>query len=150
MAVHKLHTRRVSESPQAPRLTPPLPPVSQPTGEMGPRGRGIARNFAPIGLLSLLLLAILVLVLTNSPSGEPSEDLQQVQRSPVDQQPLEKARELHALAVTAEEQQLAQNAVRIADHAVDLAFDIALRTASQQSADAETAATLGMHRRIED
>jgi Mechanosensitive ion channel len=115
-----------------------------------PRATRVSRNLAPIGLVSLQLLAILALVFTNSASREPSEDLQHVQRSLVDQQPLETARVLQGLAVTPEEQQLARNAVRIADQAVDLAFDMALRTASQQSAAPETAETLRMRKRIQD
>jgi hypothetical protein len=147
MVRHPAHTRRVSDQVPIPPHPPPVAPSCEEAGEV--RGPGISRNFALIGLLSLLLLAILAFVLTNSPSRVPSEDVQQAQRALVDQQPLERARVLHALAVTPEEQQLAQNAVRIADQAVDLAFDMALRTASQQSADPETAETLGIHRRIQ-
>src|ERR1035437_9285827 len=48
----------------------------------------------------------------------------------VDERPLPTARALAALAITPEEQRLAQEAARIADHEVDLAFADALRAAS--------------------
>ena len=50
----------------------------------------------------------------------------------VDERPLPTARALAALAITPEEQRLAQEAVRIADHEVDLAFAVALRQAAEQ------------------
>ncbi len=53
------------------------------------------------------------------------------QHSLVDQRPLQTARRLAATAGTPEEQALAQAAVKVADHEVDLAFFDALRTAEQ-------------------
>jgi len=50
----------------------------------------------------------------------------------VDERPLPTARALAPLAITAEEQRFAQEATRIADHEVDLAFADALRQAAQQ------------------
>jgi small-conductance mechanosensitive channel len=50
----------------------------------------------------------------------------------VDQGSLQTARELSALAAGPQERQLAQDAQRVADHEVDLAFDSALRTASDE------------------
>ncbi|MGH9403690.1 MAG: mechanosensitive ion channel domain-containing protein [Terriglobia bacterium] len=50
----------------------------------------------------------------------------------VDQRPLQTARNLAALASTDEERQFAQDALRIADHEVDLAFAAALRAANRQ------------------
>src|ERR1035437_7326972 len=50
----------------------------------------------------------------------------------VDEWPLPTARALAALAITPEEQRLAQEAVRIADHEVDLAFADALHQAAEQ------------------
>lgn len=50
----------------------------------------------------------------------------------LDQQLLAKAESLSALATTLDERILAQNAVRLADRDVDLAFSNALRNASQQ------------------
>ena len=49
----------------------------------------------------------------------------------VDESPLHRARGLATLAITAEEQRLAQDAARIADHEVDLAFADALREAAE-------------------
>jgi small-conductance mechanosensitive channel len=49
----------------------------------------------------------------------------------VDERPLPTARALAALAITPEEQRLAQEAARIADHEVDLAFADALRQAAE-------------------
>ena len=51
----------------------------------------------------------------------------------VDQTPLRTARQLTPLAMTTEEQRLAQEAARIADHEVDLAFADALREASEHA-----------------
>ena len=53
----------------------------------------------------------------------------------VDERPLPTARGLASLAITPEEQRLAQEAVRIADHEVDLAFADALRQAAEQKSD---------------
>jgi len=50
----------------------------------------------------------------------------------VDERPLPTARGLAALAITPEEQRLAEEAERIADHEVDLAFADALRQAAEQ------------------
>src|SRR5882672_12207841 len=49
----------------------------------------------------------------------------------VDQSPLKTAQTLSAFAATPEEQRLAQEAVRLADHEVDLAFAEALRRAAE-------------------
>ncbi|MFI5098814.1 MAG: mechanosensitive ion channel domain-containing protein [Candidatus Acidiferrales bacterium] len=49
----------------------------------------------------------------------------------VDERPLPTARALAALAITPEEQRLAQQAARIADHELDLAFADALRQAAE-------------------
>src|SRR6202521_3330986 len=53
----------------------------------------------------------------------------------VDERPLPTARALAALAITPEEQRLAEEAVRIADHEVDLAFADQLRQAAEQRSD---------------
>jgi len=50
----------------------------------------------------------------------------------VDERPLPTARALAALAITPDEQRFAQEAARIADHEVDLAFADALRQAAEQ------------------
>src|SRR6266404_5412252 len=53
----------------------------------------------------------------------------------VDELPLPTARGLVSLAITPEEQRLSQEAVRIADHEVDLAFADALRQAAEHQTD---------------
>jgi small-conductance mechanosensitive channel len=53
----------------------------------------------------------------------------------VDERPLPTARALAPLAITPEEQRLAEEAVRIADHEVDLAFADELRQAAEQRSD---------------
>ncbi len=53
----------------------------------------------------------------------------------VDELPLPTARGLASLAITPEEQRLSQEAVRIADHEVDLAFADALRQAAEHQTD---------------
>jgi small-conductance mechanosensitive channel len=53
----------------------------------------------------------------------------------VDERPLPTARALAPLALTPEEQRLAEEAVRIADHEVDLAFADELRQAAEQRSD---------------
>ena len=58
----------------------------------------------------------------------------------VDEQPLTTAQQLESLAATREEQEFAQNALRIADHEVDLAFASALRKATLRSAQIPPAA----------
>lgn len=51
----------------------------------------------------------------------------------VDEQPLITAQRLATLAATPEEQEFAQNALRLADHEVDLAFAAALHNATQHA-----------------
>jgi len=53
----------------------------------------------------------------------------------VDERPLPTARALVAVAISPEEQRLAEEAVRIADHEVDLAFADELRQAAEQRSD---------------
>src|SRR5258705_1903593 len=53
----------------------------------------------------------------------------------VDQSPLKTARQLAQLGITPEEQRLAQEALRLADHEVDLAFAGALRDAAEHPTD---------------
>jgi small-conductance mechanosensitive channel len=90
----------------------------------------------------LLLPAILALLLgacivasylfrgADSRSGpaKPSDPAGQV--SPIDENPLQTARRLAAMADTADEQALAHEALRLADHELDEAFASALRQAS--------------------
>ena len=80
------------------------------------------------GLLALVGAAIVALVLTHD-SGSAGRT--RTRRAPlVDEQPVQTARSVATLASTREEQRFAQQALRLADHAVDLAFAGALREAT--------------------
>ena len=90
-------------------------------------------------LLLLIGAAVAGLLLTggaprNGPArqqqpGAPTDEMRRL-----DQHLLATAQGLSAFAVTHDEQELAQNAARLADRDVDLAFSDALRNASQQPA----------------
>ncbi len=84
-----------------------------------------------LALMSLALVGgILGRYWTNTPATDPSKVGQNQAAALVDEQPLTTAQQLALLVVTPEEQDLAQNAMRIADHEVDLTFASALRNAS--------------------
>jgi len=86
------------------------------------------------GLLLVLVLGTVAAYLatreTRRPSAKTTTDAAQAVL--VDERPLPTARALAPLAITAEEQRFAQEAARIADHEVDLAFADALRQAAEQ------------------
>jgi small-conductance mechanosensitive channel len=91
-------------------------------------------------IIAVLLLALVILAVAGfigtegtgappkSASSTPAPDL-------VDVATLTTARGLAALAVTPDEQRLAQEAARVADHEVDLAFADALREAREHTTD---------------
>ncbi|MGC2184257.1 MAG: mechanosensitive ion channel domain-containing protein [Terriglobales bacterium] len=80
-------------------------------------------------LFALIVLSIAVLVLTRDSGSHTSQ--MKPRRSPlVDEQPVQTARSMASLASTREEQRFAQQALRLADHAVDLAFAAAMREAT--------------------
>src|SRR5437867_1787662 len=86
-------------------------------------------------LIMVLALAMVGLVLTRG-SGQPSVIANKMQQAPdrqtlVDQRPLQMARAVAVFAATPNESDLAQQALRLADHEVDLTFTSALRQASQ-------------------
>jgi small-conductance mechanosensitive channel len=87
-------------------------------------------------LLTLVLLAVAAFIATED-RGAASRRAQStsVQTELVDVSPLTTARALAALAVTPEEQRIAQEAARIADHEVDLAFADGLREARGQTSE---------------
>ena len=89
-------------------------------------------------LLALLLLAIVGLVLTRegrTPAVVVNHRHEKANEpSLVDQRPLQMARGLATVAATPAERELAQEAARLADHEVDLAFASALREATQHPA----------------
>lgn len=82
-----------------------------------------------------MLLAIVGLILTSggsAPTAVPNHRRTQADETPlVDQRPLQTARSLASTAATPAERELAQEAARVADHEVDLAFASALREAAQ-------------------
>jgi len=86
-------------------------------------------------LAALLLLAIVGLILTSggsTPAVVANHRHTQADEAPlVDQGPLRTARSLASTAATPAERELAQEAARVADHEVDLAFASALREAAQ-------------------
>jgi small-conductance mechanosensitive channel len=84
------------------------------------------------GLLGLVLLAIAGLVLTGDTE---SQARQRARRTPlVSERLLQTARNLAPSASTREERRYAQQAVKLADHEVDLAFADALQQAAEKPA----------------
>ncbi len=92
-----------------------------------------------VGLLLLVVIAIAGLVITNdavrmaAPGGVSSATPSE-RTTLVDERPLQTARKLSALAATPEEQRLSNEALRLADHEVDLDFASALRAATDHPA----------------
>jgi small-conductance mechanosensitive channel len=92
-----------------------------------------------IALLGLLALAAGAILLTHDWANSPTR-LNVNRRSsthgqePVNTAALQTAQQLAALAFTPDEQEFAQEALRLGDHSVDLAFDAALRDAEENPA----------------
>jgi small-conductance mechanosensitive channel len=84
--------------------------------------------FTIAGLFFLIVFATFGLITTRD-TGKPVSP--RSRRRIVDQKPLETARSLAALASDTDEQRFAQQALRIADHEVDLAFAVAMREAKE-------------------
>ncbi len=81
------------------------------------------------GLFALIVAAILGVLLSRRATSSAKQT--QPRGGPlVDEQPVATARSMAALVSTREEQPLAQQALRLADHAVDLAFAEAIREAT--------------------
>jgi small-conductance mechanosensitive channel len=94
------------------------------------------RRWVIAGALLALVLGTGAAYLATRESSRPKANTKigaaQVAEVPlVDERPLPTARALAALAITPEEQRLAEGAARIADHEVDLAFADALRQAAE-------------------
>lgn len=89
----------------------------------------------PAAVLALLLAACVVAYFStrtpaiSNPAPKPADE-----KPPVDSLLLQTARQLQSMAATAEEQAQAREAVRLADHEVDLAFAAALREAASSAA----------------
>jgi small-conductance mechanosensitive channel len=100
-----------------------------------------------LGLLAFVLLAVVGLYLTRD-GRQPSQGRGLTRRAPlVDEQPLQTARNMAKLASSWEEQRYAQQALKLADHEVDLAFADALRDASEHPAPA-TPETKALYARV--
>jgi hypothetical protein len=86
---------------------------------------------ATFGLLGLVLAAAAGLILTRE-SGPPETSMTPGHGTPlVDERPLQTARKLASLALDQDEQRFAQQAMKVADHEVDLAFAAGLRNATE-------------------
>ena len=89
-------------------------------------------SLTTLGLLVLVLLGVVGLVLTRD-SGKPAATQRPGHRAPlVDEQPLQTAQNMAKLVSSWDEQRIAQQALKLADHEVDLAFADALRDAAEQ------------------
>src|SRR5258706_16302578 len=93
------------------------------------------RHWAISGLLlGLVVLAVVAFIATGEKSAASgSKSSASATSGLVDTAPLKTARELAGLALTPEEQRLAQQAARVADHEVDLAFADQLREARESA-----------------
>ncbi|MGH9729858.1 MAG: mechanosensitive ion channel domain-containing protein [Candidatus Acidiferrales bacterium] len=92
-----------------------------------------AQRLVLSALLALLILAAIGLALTNSWTNTAQKQAaakSASQNSVVDERPLQTAQQLAILAVAPEEQELAQEALRISDHEVDMTFEDAMRYAT--------------------
>jgi small-conductance mechanosensitive channel len=106
-------------------------------------------------LLGLVALTIVALVLTRVPTstsllgtrGRGAKSA--APAGPVDETPLTRARDLAPFADTAQEQSLSAEALRLADHEVDLEFAQALRDAAGEPPP-KTAAVAHLDRRLKD
>jgi len=84
-----------------------------------------------IGLLVLVLAAVIGSILTSDFRQPQSAQTSHPRRAPlVDERPLDTARNVAKLATSWDEKRFADQAVRLADNEVDLAFDDALRDAA--------------------
>lgn len=104
---------------------------------------GISERNLVLITLSAVLIAVLIGFVFTREGAAPvlSKRAGKAESAPaklVDRSPLETAHTLSNIASTAAEQQLAADAVRIADHEVDLAFVTALQLAQQRPATVST------------
>jgi len=85
------------------------------------------------GLFVLVMVAIAALILTRD-SSSPAARARPRRAPLVDEQTVQTAHSMATLASDREEQRYAQQALQLADHAVDLAFADALREAARHPA----------------
>jgi len=89
-----------------------------------------------LGLLALVLAAAVGLILTRQ-SAQSNSVASHTRRPPiVDEQPLTTARAMAALASDWEEQRYSRQALKLADHSVDVAFSYEMRQATEHPAPA--------------
>src|SRR5713226_8777848 len=89
-----------------------------------------------LGLLALVLAAAVGLILTRQ-SAQSNSAVSRTRRPPiVDEQPLITARAMSALASDWYEQRYARQALKLADHSVDVAFSYEMRQATEHPAPA--------------
>jgi len=93
----------------------------------------IRQRIVIFGLAALILAAIVGIVLTRE-SASPFVRSRPRRAPMVDEQTVQTARNMAALASTREEQRFANQALRLADHSVDLAFAEAMRDATSRTA----------------
>ena len=87
-----------------------------------------------LGLLALVLAAAVGLILTRQ-AAESNTTAPPGRRPPiVDEQPLKTARAMAALASDWDEQRFSRQALKLADHAVDIAFSYEMRQATEHPA----------------
>jgi small-conductance mechanosensitive channel len=84
-------------------------------------------------LLALVILTVAAFIATEDTRGATDPSAASADSGLVDVSPLKTARGLATLALTPEEQRLAQEAARVADHEVDLAFADQLREARENA-----------------
>lgn len=90
--------------------------------------------FVTVGLLALVLAAAGGLILTRQ-SAQSTSIASRARRPPiVDEQPLATARAMASLASDWEEQRYSRQALKLADHSVDLAFNYEMRQATEHPA----------------
>jgi hypothetical protein len=110
--------------------SPVVPPAD---GSSGARLLGKTRRLILYTLLALLIVCVVFSWTTRGAmaflGGEGKSPGHGTAQSLVDQQPWQTAQELAPLAVSAEENEYAREAERLADHEVDQAFASALRQA---------------------
>jgi small-conductance mechanosensitive channel len=103
--------------------------------------------------LALMAIALVGVVFSrywvNAPQQQAAKTALNQESRLVDEQPLISAQQLETLAATPEEQQFAQEIVRVADHEVDLAFAAAFRDATLHAAPL-TAEARAIQTRIKD
>ncbi len=88
------------------------------------------RRYLPAVALAVLLAACLVAAYIFRGTNTNRAKSQQSAASPIDERLLKTAQQIGSLADTGEEQALAQEALRLADHEVDQAFASAMREAA--------------------